>query len=89
MKQLHTKVNGGSFPLAPALLGATFLTPRFFEVALSLDPLKPDLGLLAAVIGSLVVAISIAFRGQTTDGQVGVALNVALLANKASLLRLV
>ncbi|KAI1405376.1 putative ABC transporter [Hypoxylon fuscum] len=46
------------------------------------------LDLLAASIATLVVAMAVVIRGQTTGGQVGVALNAVLLAN-TTLLKLV
>ncbi|KAI5920739.1 putative ABC transporter [Camillea tinctor] len=44
--------------------------------------------LLAAAIATLVTVIAVSLRGQTTGGQVGVALNIVLVAN-TTLLRLV
>lgn len=46
------------------------------------------LDLVAAAIATLVIAIAVSLREQTTGGQVGVALNIVLLVN-TTLLRLV
>lgn len=46
------------------------------------------LDLIAAAIATLIIHLAVTLRGQTTGGQVGVALNIVLLAN-TTLLRLV
>ncbi|KAH9998079.1 P-loop containing nucleoside triphosphate hydrolase protein [Xylariaceae sp. FL0662B] len=61
--------------------------PEFYLLCLQ-RWLNIVLDLLAAAIATLTIAISVALREQTTGGQIGVALNIMLLAN-TTLLRLV
>lgn len=63
------------------------LSPDFYLLSLQ-RWLNIVLDLMAAVIATLVVSTAVVLRDQTTGGQVGVALNILIVAN-TTLLRLV